>query len=578
MIRLFVYLVIILAFGFGFAWVADNPGVVTLNWQGTDIRTSLMVVVVAMVVLLGVLLFVWGLVRGVIGLPNVITKFFTNRRRDKGYQALSKGLIAAGTGDKTLARRLTKESGKLLTNEPLIALLDAQTSLLEGNHAAARNQFHAMLENEDTRLLGLRGLYLEAEQEGAREASRQYAEQASQLAPSLDWAGNAKLRNLTLDNNWEEALRTLEQNRSAGLVDKETAMRQRAVLLTARATEEEPAHPELAAKLALEANRLAPDLVPAAVIGAAALVRGNNLRKASKLVERVWKVSPHPELAETYVHMRMGDSASDRLARAQALAKFRPNHPEGNIMVALAAMDAKQWDLAREMMKPVVTNHLSERACLIMADLEEFEHGDAGRMREWLAKAVRAPRDARWTADGFASDNWLPISPVTGKIDAFEWKIPVSNLQEPSEKIEIGDLAEPLKIAPVVEISQPEVSKQDTVEGQATDSEQVENSPPTDPAPVAAGVSDDVEKKTDSSASKTDGADQPEIIDLAPNDNEPEKNAGDLEKSDAAKVALKMENAKSEPQEAQPTVFVMDRRPDDPGVSKKDDNEKFKIF
>ena len=96
-----------------------------------------MVVVVAIVVLVASLLFIWALLRGVIGLPLVVSKFFSNRRRDHGYQALSKGLIAAGTGDKALARRLAKESGKLLTNEPLVDLLDAQTSLLEGNREAA---------------------------------------------------------------------------------------------------------------------------------------------------------------------------------------------------------------------------------------------------------------------------------------------------------------------------------------------------------------------------------------------------------------------------------------------------------
>ncbi|MCP4046933.1 MAG: heme biosynthesis protein HemY, partial [Gammaproteobacteria bacterium] len=56
MIRLIVFLVIVLALGFGFSWIADNPGVVTLNWQGKDIRTSLMVVVVALVTLVAVIL------------------------------------------------------------------------------------------------------------------------------------------------------------------------------------------------------------------------------------------------------------------------------------------------------------------------------------------------------------------------------------------------------------------------------------------------------------------------------------------------------------------------------------------
>ena len=60
-----------------------------------------------------------------------------------------------------------------------------------------------------------------------------------------------------------------------------------------------------------------------------------------------------------------------------------------------------------------------------MARIEAGELGDKGREREWLARAVRAPADRAWIADGYISDRWLPVSPVTGAVDAFEWKAPV---------------------------------------------------------------------------------------------------------------------------------------------------------
>ena len=48
------------------------------------------------------------------------------------------------------------------------------------------------------------------------------------------------------------------------------------------------------------------------------------------------------------------------------------------------------------------------------------------KAREWLGRAVRAPRDPTWTADGITATEWEPVSPVTGRFDAFEWKVPVS--------------------------------------------------------------------------------------------------------------------------------------------------------
>jgi HemY protein len=59
-----------------------------------------------------------------------------------------------------------------------------------------------------------------------------------------------------------------------------------------------------------------------------------------------------------------------------------------------------------------------------MAEIESAEHGDHGKAREWTGRAVRARRDAAWVADGYVSERWLPISPLSGKLDAFVWAVP----------------------------------------------------------------------------------------------------------------------------------------------------------
>jgi HemY protein len=61
-----------------------------------------------------------------------------------------------------------------------------------------------------------------------------------------------------------------------------------------------------------------------------------------------------------------------------------------------------------------------------------------------------APKDAVWTADGYVSDTWQPISPVTGKLDAFEWRIPVEQLGGPQATVLEGDGLEALMGEPDV--------------------------------------------------------------------------------------------------------------------------------
>ncbi|MEM7465242.1 MAG: heme biosynthesis HemY N-terminal domain-containing protein, partial [Pseudomonadota bacterium] len=213
MIRIFIFLAVVLALGFGFAWFADRPGDVTLRWQGMEYETSLMVVVSALTAAVAAILFVIWFLSAVIRSPSLIRRFFTNRRRDRGYSALSQGLISAGAGDVMQARVKARESRKLLGEEPLVGLLEAQTLLLEGDRPAARKKFSGMLDDDQTRLIALRGLHFEAEHEGAIEAARHYAEEASQQVPSLPWASSAMLRYQSQEGDWEGAMRTLEMVR-----------------------------------------------------------------------------------------------------------------------------------------------------------------------------------------------------------------------------------------------------------------------------------------------------------------------------------------------------------------------------
>ena len=82
-----------------------------------------------------------------------------------------------------------------------------------------------------------------------------------------------------------------------------------------------------------------------------------------------------------------------------------------------------------------------------MADIEQADTRNVGKVREHLARALRAPRDPAWTADGMVSQRWLPVSPVTGRIDAFEWKVPVERLSPA-----IDYVPEPIEEAPVIEL------------------------------------------------------------------------------------------------------------------------------
>lgn len=441
MVRVLVAIALLFAAVLGLDWLGGVPVSVAVEWPGGAAAPPLRVVVVALVVFAVLAVVAYKIISGILHGPEAMAGWFRARRRDKGYRALSRGMIAVGSGDVRLAHRFADEARRHLPNEPLVLLLTAQTAQIEGKSEAARASFTRMLANDETKLLGLRGLFIEATRSGDLDAARQFAADAQAIAPGVPWAATAMMEYQSGAEDWEGALATLESSASARVVDKTEQRRLRAVLLTARAQQAEDTDPDHARTYALEAHRLAPGFVPAAVIAARLLTRAMDTRKAAKVVETAWKENPHPELAEVYLHVRTGDSARDRLKRARMLESLKPHHPEGAVAVARAALDARDFPLARQELAKVLRQQPSQRICMMMAELEEKDTGDAGRVREWLGRAVRAPRDEAWTADGVVTESWAPISPVTGRLDAYEWRVPVASDSGVTE-LDGSDLAE----------------------------------------------------------------------------------------------------------------------------------------
>jgi HemY protein len=181
----------------------------------------------------------------------------------------------------------------------------------------------------------------------------------------------------------------------------------------------------------MEAVKLAPTLVPAAVLASKYQSELHQVRRSMRLVEAAWLAHPHPDLADAYAHVKLGDSARQRLTRVETLAAKASGHLEGALAVARAAIDAAEFARARAALEPFMSAP-TQRVALLMADIERTEHGDSGRARAWTLRAVRALHDPVWTADGYVSDRWRPVSPVSGRLDAFQWQMPLAAL--PSDK------------------------------------------------------------------------------------------------------------------------------------------------
>jgi HemY protein len=347
MYRIILFLLLIALAAAGAAWVADQTGDVVLSWGGLRATTSLPVFALALGVTIAAAIVVWSIVRALWRTPERIRRSRRERRHARGRRAITQGLLAIGHGDSTAARQHADVARRHAAHDPLALLLHAQSAQLDGDREGAQRAFRAMAEREDTRLLGLRGLFIEAQRADDPVAAVMLAEEALKLAPGSTWASHAVLGFRCAKGDWSGALAILDNNLASGLIDKVAYRRQRGVLLTARALELEKVDRDLSRESVVEAVKLAPTLVPAAVLASKYESEAHQVRRSMRIVETAWLAQPHPDLADAYAHVRLGDSARQRLVRIETLAAKAPGHIESALAIARAAVDASEFARAR---------------------------------------------------------------------------------------------------------------------------------------------------------------------------------------------------------------------------------------
>lgn len=427
MIRIIIFLIVIAIAAFAATWVGDQHGDVAISWGGWRAETSLPVFVLGLTLLALAAIAIWSVLRNLWQAPQRLQRRRRERRVARGRNAVTNGLLAIGHGDHAAARKHATIAKRLAPQDSLTLLLHAQSAQMDGDRDGAQRAFRAMTERKDTRLLGLRGLFIEAQRADDPHAAIEIAQEALKLSPASTWASQAVLGFRCAQGDWSGALTILDNNLTAGLLDKTLYQRQRAVLLTARALELETSERDRSRESAMEAVRLAPTLVPAAVLASKFHSEAQQVRRAMRIIEAAWLAQPHPDLADAYAHVKLGDSARQRLSRVETLAAKTPGQIEGALAVARAAIDASEFERARKALAPF-TAAPTQRVAMLMAEIERTEHGDSGRAREWTVRAVRALHDPVWTADGYVSDHWRPVSPLTGRLDAFQWQMPLAAL------------------------------------------------------------------------------------------------------------------------------------------------------
>jgi HemY protein len=406
-------------------WFAAHPGAVSVTWEGYVIETSVGIAAGLAAAGLAILYVLYRLVRGLVRAPARIADGSRQRRRDSGYRALTRGMVAVAAGDAQTAQRMARRADVLLDEPPLTMLLSAQAAQLNGDDDAARRYFLAMLERPETAFLGLRGLLTQSLRADQRIEALDYARKAHRLQPSTPWLQTTLFDLEARAGNWSAAEEILRKAVSGGSVTPEDGRHHRAVLYLEQAAESERnGRLDDALSYARSAHGLLPGFVPAAERAARLQLAVGNPRRAARILMKTWRFHPHPDLARLFARTVESGDPLARLKAVQKFAALAPAHVESHIAIAAAALDARLWGEARGQLAKALAVQPSRRIHGLLAALERGEKGDELAARDWLAQGASAPADPAWTCRscGSVAADWAGRCPHCGAFDTLDWR------------------------------------------------------------------------------------------------------------------------------------------------------------
>ncbi len=424
MIRAVYLFILIAVLAFAGVWLAENPGGVSVRWGGYVVETSMVFLAAAALIVALVLTILFLIVRWIRQSPGKLGAIFFARRRGKGYEALSNGMVAIAAGDAEEARKAAVLTEKHLKGEPLALLMAAQAAELNNDDRAAQIYYDRMAERKDTEFLGLRGLIVRAKADGDLSKALDHARRADQLKPGTEWVQREMLELMLDREDFEDASSVVGKMMRNKKLAKSDALKHLKAVVNFQLAEkaQKEGHLDAALRNANVAYQADTTFVPAGVFLLKHMAPG---RGRDKILSSLWKDAPHPEIAAAAKSLVLAEDPKDWLARAKGfMVVSNPDHRETKMALASAALAAREYGEAREYLTAVEKEGATVGTYRLLAELEEVANADAVAARNWILKSTEAAPDPAWVCGscGSISAKWSARCHTCHSFDRMEWR------------------------------------------------------------------------------------------------------------------------------------------------------------
>jgi HemY protein len=436
LVKILIFVGLVTAATYGAVMLGEMSGHAQITLAGLEFRLGPVESLVALVVFIGLVWLLFKFIglaaaffRFLNGDETALSRYFTRNRERRGYEALADGMMALASGEGHLALAKAAKAERYLQRPELTTLLTAQAAEMAGDRNKAEETYKKLLVDDRTRFVGIRGIMKQKLIDGDSDTALKLAEKAFAIRPKHEETQDILLRLQSEKGDWAGARNTLGAKLKAGYLPRDVHRRRDAMLALSEAKGVFDENSSIEAReAAIEANRLSPDLIPAAVLAARAYIADGNKKYAARVLTKAWGAQPHPDLAAAFAAIEPDETAKARLERFKAITKLKPKDPETKMLLAELLVATEDFPEARRALGDIAASHPTTRSLSLLAAIEKGAGAEEDEVRALLAKAVNAPRGPQWICDKCNNihADWAPVCGNCGAFDTLTWKEPVA--------------------------------------------------------------------------------------------------------------------------------------------------------
>ena len=436
MIKLFIIFIQLALLVFLASVIVNYSFPIAITFNEIILSTSTSIIIFLIIAIIFLLLFVQ---RIIFFFKQRFFRFKFNRQKsnyEKGYYAFTQGMIALANKDYRRAIQENKKVSHYLKDESLNLLLKSETLKIEKKFNELEKVYETMLKNENTKILGLKGLMTQNLYAQDYHHAFIYGEKLFNQNHQIDKLYDTLVNIISKTNNWQKLIQINEKAFKFKLINKEVYYINKSIALYEISKIKMYSEISESINLIEKALKLKQYFAPYVFLYVDLLIEDNKFSKAKKFLQKAWLNSPHPDF-KTKIKSLSNKMKISYFQLADYITGSTKSLPQSKILMAESLIDKQKWIEAKNQLTSLLEHKPSKEVCLLMSIIEAGDSNDPQKINSWVSRSNFGELNNIWICrfSNVSEEKWSSVSKA-GYFNSLVWKKPESLTELASSDIE----------------------------------------------------------------------------------------------------------------------------------------------